>query len=151
MLAFDLGLGNRGEERAHLVERRKHGGDRAEGLAEPGNGVLDGHEDEEDDEKIADRKVPVAHGHDRQQNPGGKKGERGAECARMSLERVHIELGAFLLPVVPRPHGESRRFRVFHTQLAYAPHDLEQPARDAPCRKDHPLAGGNPAQPEDQP
>ena len=123
--SFDFGLGNRSQERAHLVERREHGGDRAKGLAESGDGGLEGDEDEVDDEKIADREGPV-HGYGReQQDPGGKQGERGTECPRMSLERAQLEFRAFLLPVVLRPDGEGRRFRVFHTQLAYAAHDLE--------------------------
>ena len=44
-LSFDHGFRNCGEQRAHLIERRQHGGNGAEGLAEPGDGGLENDED----------------------------------------------------------------------------------------------------------
>ena len=74
------GLGNRGQQRTHLVKRRHHGGNGAERLAEPGDRVLESDEDSVNDEKVADRNVPVAHcDYRKKQYPAGKQGQRGAE------------------------------------------------------------------------
>ena len=66
----------------------------------------------------------------------------------MPLQRAQFELRAFLLPVILSPHGERRAFRVFHAQLGDTAHNLEQAARYAANRADHPPMGCNLAQPD---
>ena len=136
--SLDVSFRNRGEQRAHLLECRQHGGNGAERLAEPGNCRLECNEDGVDNEEIADRDVPVAHDdHREQQHSAGEEGERGRKCTRMRFERAQFQFGALLLAIVPRPDGVSRSFRAFHSQFDDTAHDLEQPAGHAAGCVDH--------------
>ena len=138
-LSLRHGFRNGGEKRAHLLERRPHGGNGAEGLAEPGDGGLENDKDRVDDEKIADRNVSVSRRrHREKQYPAGKKGERGAKCPRMSLKRAQFDLRAFLLTIILRPDGIGRPLRIIHPQLGDASHELEQSAGYAARCADHP-------------
>ena len=67
----------------------------------------------------------------------------------MPLQRAQFDFRALLLAIIPRPDGESRPFRAFHTQLGDAADDLEQPAGYATCCAHHSPVRRNLPQPEE--
>ena len=148
-LAFGLGFGNGAKQRAHLLEGRYHGSDHAEGIAEACDRALESDEDQVDNKEVTDRHGPLADAHgSRQQDRGCQKRQGCRKRPRMALQCAQIQFRAFLLAVIPGPHGVRRAFGIFHSQLGKAADDLEQAAGHGPRGTGHASVRGHLQGPE---